>query len=91
MGCAEQRPFVSKVVEAAEEKLSEASGLFDLANYRFDNLFPQPVPTSITTALDLDRHRHHPRLLFESPPGGFGLVTVTATSAGDVGADASFG
>ena len=90
MGSAEQLPFGSNIVEAAEEKLPEASGLFDLANHRFDNLFPQPVPSSLTTALDLDCHRDHSRLLLETPPG-FGLVAVAATSAGDVGVDTSIG
>jgi hypothetical protein len=39
MGRAEQCPFGSNIIETSEEKLPEASGLFDLTNDWFDDLF----------------------------------------------------
>jgi len=37
------RPRATHVLDAAQEKLAEPAGLFDLPEYRLDSLFAQPV------------------------------------------------
>jgi|ERR1051325_5730189 hypothetical protein len=91
MSDAEKRPLGPDVVETTKGKLSKTSGVLDLSNDRFNNLFSQPVPTSIAAAFDLGRHCHHERLLLKPSPCGFGLVALPPSSAGQVRLDTSFG
>ena len=49
-------PLAAHVLDAAQEKLAEPAGLFDLPEYRLDNLFAQPVGALMATGLDLRAH-----------------------------------
>jgi hypothetical protein len=42
--------------DAAQEKLAEPAGLFDLPEYRLDNQFAQPVGALMAAGLDLRAH-----------------------------------
>src|ERR1700722_4554593 len=53
---ADHRPLSSDLVEAAQEELAEASGVFDLAEHRFDDLFSQAVSAAPAGALEFCRH-----------------------------------
>ena len=57
MGQADEAPFVADVVEAAQQELSEAAGVLDLAEHGFDDLLAQAVAAAPAGALELDRHR----------------------------------
>src|SRR5215204_1876817 len=41
VGGADHRPFASHLIKASKEELSEASGMFDLAKDRLDDLLAQ--------------------------------------------------
>src|ERR1700757_1302403 len=43
MDSADHRPFASDLVEAPQQELPEASGMFDLPEHRLNDLFAQPV------------------------------------------------
>src|SRR5258708_29920429 len=53
---ADHRPLGSDLVEAAQEELAEASGVFDLTEHRFDNLLSQAVAAASAGALEFCRH-----------------------------------
>src|SRR5260370_36751569 len=53
---ADHRPLGSDLVEAAQEELAEASGVFDLAEHRFDDLLSQAVAATPAGALEVCRH-----------------------------------
>src|SRR5579864_1414760 len=53
---ADHRPLRSDLVEAAQEELAEASGVFDLAEHRFDDLLSQAVAAAPTGAPEFCRH-----------------------------------
>src|SRR5579863_9964346 len=53
---ADHRPFASDLVEAPQQELPEASGMFDLPEHRLDDLFAQPIAAAATGPLKLDRH-----------------------------------
>src|SRR5258708_12986103 len=53
---ADHRPLGSDLVEAAQEELAEASGVFDLAEHRFDDLLSQAVAATPAGALEFCRH-----------------------------------
>ena len=38
VGGAQERPFLSGLVDAAEQELTEAAGCFDLSEYGFDDV-----------------------------------------------------
>src|SRR5260370_10284368 len=53
---ADHRPLGFDLVEAAQEELAEAAGVFDLAEHRFDNLLSQAVAAAPAGALEFCRH-----------------------------------
>ena len=53
---ADHRPLGSDLVETAQEELPEASGMFDLAEHRFDYLLSEAVAAAPTGALEFCRH-----------------------------------
>src|SRR5258708_32346811 len=53
---ADHRPLGSDLVEAAQEELAEASGVFDLAEHRFDDLLSQAVAATPAGGLEFCRH-----------------------------------
>src|ERR1700716_315506 len=53
---ADHRPLRSDLVEAAQEELAEASGMFDLAEHRFEVLLSQAVAAAPAGALEFCRH-----------------------------------
>src|ERR1700732_5385998 len=53
---ADHRPLGSDLVEAAKEERAEASGVFDLAEHRFDDLLSQAVAATPAGALEFCRH-----------------------------------
>lgn len=91
MGGAEKRPFVPNLVKATEQELPKTSSVFNVPDYWLNDLFSKPVSTSETGALNLRRHRHHPRLVLPPSPCGFGFIPLSTTSAGDIPADSSVG
>ena len=50
------RPLASDVVKAAQQELSEASGLLDLSEHRLDDLLAQAVAAAPASTLELHRH-----------------------------------
>ena len=87
VGGADQGPFEPHLVQAAEQELAKASGLFDLAEHRLDDLFPQSIAAAETAAAETGAHRLQPRPLLAIPTGG-GRLSVALPAGGDVGADA---
>src|ERR1700681_2581916 len=53
---ADHRPLRSDLVEAAQEELAEASGMFDLAEHGLDDLLSQAVAAAPAGALEICRH-----------------------------------
>jgi hypothetical protein len=53
---ADHRPLRSDLVEAAQEELAEASGMFDLAEHGFDDLLSQAIAAAPAGALEFCRH-----------------------------------
>src|SRR5476651_790347 len=53
---ADHRPLASDLVEAAQEELAEASGVFDLAEDGFDDLLSQAVAAAPAAAFEFCRH-----------------------------------
>src|ERR1700756_4451528 len=53
---ADHRPFASDLVEAPQQELPEASGMFDMPEHRLDDLFAQPVAAAAAGPLELGRH-----------------------------------
>jgi hypothetical protein len=53
---ADHRPLCCDRVEAAKEERAEASGMFDLAEHRFDDLLSQAVAATPAGALEFCRH-----------------------------------
>jgi hypothetical protein len=49
---ADHRPLAGDLVDAAEENLSETSGLLDVSEDRFDDVLAQPVSTSMAALPD---------------------------------------
>src|SRR5258707_8116905 len=56
MDGADHRPLRSDLVEAAQEKLAEASGMFDLTEHRFDDLLSQAVAAAPARPLEICCH-----------------------------------
>src|ERR1700751_5979277 len=56
MDSADHRPFASDLVEAPQQELPEASGMFDLPEHRLNDLFAQPVAAAAAGPLELGRH-----------------------------------
>src|SRR6202795_1702327 len=56
MGGAEHCPFVGDLSEAAEEELAKASGVLDVSEDGFDDMFAQPVATSVAALSDPGAH-----------------------------------
>src|SRR5579863_8001564 len=50
---ADHRPFASDLVEAPQQELPKASGMFDLPEHRLNNLFAQPVAAAAADRLSL--------------------------------------
>src|ERR1700739_4467586 len=73
---ADQRPFASDLVEAPQQELPEASGMFDLPEHRLNDLFAQPVSAAAAGPLELGRHgslARPARLLSRTRPMPFPL------------------
>src|SRR5580692_12901899 len=72
---ADHRPLGSDLVEAAQEELPEASGMFDLAEHRFDDLLSEAVAAAPAGALEFCRHGGLARSFGPtSRTGGMGLA-----------------
>src|ERR1700682_3637646 len=56
MGGAEHCPFVGYLFDAAEEELAKASGVLDVSEDGFDDMFAQPVATSVAALPDPCAH-----------------------------------
>ena len=71
MGGADQGPFVSDLVEAAQEELSEGAGGLDLAEDRFNDLLSQAISAAPPGPPELGGHGGDPRSFAPaSPPAG---------------------
>src|ERR1700693_1193071 len=72
---ADHRPLGPDLVEAAQEELAEASGMFDVAEHRFDDLLSQAVAAAPAGALEFCRHSGLARSFGPSArAGGMGLA-----------------
>src|SRR5581483_2844323 len=88
VACADHCPLVPDLFEAAQEELSEASDVLDLAEDGFGGLLSQSVAASSAGAGELDGHGGDARAgSGSSPAGGMGLA-VPGPAGGDVGVDA---
>src|ERR1700732_2373198 len=56
MGGAKHCPFVGYLFDAAEEELAKASGVLDVSEDGFDDMFAQPVATSVAALPDPGAH-----------------------------------
>src|SRR5829696_2551888 len=70
VGGADHRPFASHLIKASKEELSEASGMFDLAKDRLDDLLAQSVAAAPAGTFELSGHSLHARALAPSPFAG---------------------
>src|SRR5271165_4538986 len=88
---ADHRPLGSDLVEAAQEELAEASGMFDLAEHRFDDLLSQAVAAAPAGALEFCRHGGLARSFGPaSRAGGMGLA-MACPAGSEVSGDAAAG
>src|ERR1022692_5030743 len=86
---ADHRPLGSDLVEAAQEELAEASGMFDLAEHRFDDLLSQAVAAAPAGALEFCRHGGLARAFRPtSRPGGMRLA-VARPARSQIGGDSA--
>src|SRR5579883_3511517 len=84
VGGADHRPFLSDLVEAAEQELSKASGRFDLAEHRLDDLLSEAISAAPAGAAELRCHGGDARALARSALAG----RVAADIGLDMGEDA---
>ena len=56
VGGADHGPFGSDLIDAAEEELAEAAGLFDVSEYGFDGLFSHSISTAVSALPDPGTH-----------------------------------
>src|SRR6202171_5516907 len=87
VGGADHGPFGFDLVDAAQEKLAEASCVLDLAEDGLDDLFSQSIPASIACALELCAHSGDERAGFKLPFCRGRLGAVLLPSGGDVALD----
>ena len=87
MGGADYRPFAPDLVGAAQQKLSEASGLLDLPEHRFDHLLPEPVATPPTGPLQMRGHGAHQRHLRQPATPGRIRLAMTRPTWNEIGGD----
>src|ERR1700682_6474310 len=67
VGGADHGPFGFDLVDAAQEKMAEASCVLDLGEERLDALFSQWITASIACVLELCAHSGDERAGFELP------------------------
>jgi hypothetical protein len=89
---ADHGPLGSDLVEAAQEELAEASGMFDMAEHRFDDLLSQTVAAAPAGELEFSGHGGLARSFGPAPRTG-GMFLAVACPArsqilcGDVSRD----
>src|SRR6516165_6268750 len=86
MGHTNQGPFGAHFLDAAQQKLAEASGLLDLPEHRLDDLFSQPVAAAVSCAFEPCPHSLCERA------AGLALFAIGMLGAArrDIGFDATF-
>src|SRR5258706_14408263 len=82
---ADHRPLAANLVEAAEEELPEASGVFDLTEHRLDDLFSEAVSAGGARAAEIQGHRPGAAAPEGSAPAGLGVGGGPHFSPGAVG------
>src|SRR6266568_4907753 len=88
---ADHRPLGFDLVEATQEELAEASGMLDLAEHGFDDLFSQAVAAAPAGELELSGHRGFARSFWPSSrAGGIGLAVARAAGS-QIGSDPTAG
>src|SRR5271166_5199312 len=88
---ADHRPLGSDLVETAQEELPEASGVFDLAEHRFDDLLSEAVAAAPAGALEFCRQGGLARSFGPSSrAGGMGLA-MACPAGSEVSGDAAAG
>jgi Transposase domain (DUF772) len=75
VGGADQRPFAVHFVDATQQELPEASGLLDLSEDRFDDLFSEAIAAAVRGAFDRGPHR-----LYQRSPRGLVSLPLDAWS-----------
>ena len=80
MNGAEHRPLAFDLFKTAQEELSEASSVLDVSEYRFDELFSEPIALSPSGTTDFVGHGLHHWFAFDNAISGWvGLVMADAT------------
>jgi hypothetical protein len=69
VGRADDGPFAFDLVDATKKELAEVSGLLDLTEDGFDDVFAEPVSTSVTTLPDPAAHGPHAWAAFRAVTG----------------------
>jgi hypothetical protein len=80
---ADQAPFATRLLQAPQQELTEASSVLDLTKDRFDRLLAQAVAAAVATAGETPAHRFGSWLL---PPTVDPSSTVALLAGGDIGA-----
>src|SRR5215204_2376105 len=91
VGGADHRPFASHLIKASKEELSEASGMFDLAKDRLDDLLAQSVAAAPAGTFELSGHSLHARALAPSPFAGGIRLPVLGPARCQVSVDPAAG
>src|SRR5579883_983462 len=88
VGGADHRPFLSDLVEAAEQELSKASGRFALAEHRLDDLLSEAISAAPAGAAELRCHGGDARALARSALAGRVAAAMPRPARGEIGGDA---
>src|SRR5437867_3265541 len=86
VGGADHRPFASDLVEAAQQELSEASGLLDLTKDGLDDLLAQAIAAAPAASFELGGHGGNTRAAAPSFATAARIV-VPGSAGGDEGID----
>src|SRR5580704_18284144 len=88
---ADHRPLGSDLVEAAQEELAEASGMFDVAEHRFDDLLSQAVAAAPAGELEFSGHDGLARSFGPTPRTGGMRLAMARSAGGQIGDDPATG
>src|SRR4051794_41067858 len=90
VGGADHRPLASDLIEAAQQELSEASGVLDLTKDRLHDLFAQAITAAPAATFELGGHGGNTRA--GAPPFATAArVIVPGPAGGDEAVDPAAG
>src|SRR5580658_11346305 len=91
VGGADHGPLGSDLVEAAQEELAEASGMFDMAEHRFNDLLSQAVTAAPAGELEFSGHGGLARSFGPAPRTGSMFLAVACPARSQIGGDPAAG